>query len=53
VSGEESETRAAECAPCADSNLMLKEQIEKRDNMELVDDNESTLDKTDDGKSIE
>jgi hypothetical protein len=53
VAGEESEKRAADCAPCADSNSTLKEQIEKLDNMELVKGNEGTCDETDDDKSID
>jgi hypothetical protein len=32
---------------------MLKEQIEKLDNMELVEGNEGTWDETDDDKSID
>jgi hypothetical protein len=52
VAGEESKNRVAECAPWAVSNSMLKEQMEKLHNMELVEDNKSTCDKTDDDKSI-
>jgi hypothetical protein len=48
-----SEKRAADCAPCADSNSRLKEQIEKLDNMELLEDNEGPYDGTDDDKSID
>jgi hypothetical protein len=50
---EESEKRAADCAPCADSNSTLKEQIEKLDNRELVEDKERPYDRTDDDKSID
>jgi hypothetical protein len=53
VASKESEKRAADCAPCADSNSTLKEQIEKLDNMELVQDNEVPYDGTDDDKSID
>jgi hypothetical protein len=53
VASEESEKRAADCAPCADSNSTLKEQIEKLDNMELVEDNEGPYDGSDDDKSID
>jgi hypothetical protein len=52
VAGEKSEKRAADCTPCADSNSTLKEQIEKLDNMEIVEGNEGTCDKTYDDKSI-
>jgi hypothetical protein len=52
MTSKESENGAADCAPCADSNLTLKEQIEKLDNMELVDNNKSTCDRTDNDKSI-
>ena len=41
-------TAAAECAPCADSNLTLKEQISKLDEMALVEGKESESDETDD-----
>jgi hypothetical protein len=53
IAGEPSENGAADCAPCADSEMTLKEQMKKLDNMELVDGNESICYKTDDGKSIE
>jgi hypothetical protein len=53
VASEESEKRAADCAPCAYSNSTLKEQIEKLDNMELVKGNEGTCNETDDDKSID
>jgi hypothetical protein len=52
VTSEESENGAVDYAPCADSNLTLKGQIEKLDYMELVDNNKSTCDKTDNDKSI-
>jgi hypothetical protein len=38
---------------CTDSNSTLKEQIEKLDNMELVEGNEGTCDETDDDKLID
>ena len=53
MASEESEKRAADCAPCADSNSTLKEQIKKLDNMELIKDNEGPYDGTDDNKSID
>jgi hypothetical protein len=53
LASEESEKRAADCAPCADSNSTLKEQIEKLDNRELVEDNEGLYDGTNDNKSID
>jgi hypothetical protein len=53
VASEDSEKRAADCAPCADSNSILKEQIEKLDNMELLDGKEGPDDETDDNKSID
>jgi hypothetical protein len=53
VASEDSENRAADCAPCAGSNSTLKEQIEKLDNMELIKDNEGAYDGTDDEKSID
>ena len=40
--------RAADCAPCADSELTLKEQIAKLDDMELLDDNEDESEETPD-----
>ncbi len=53
MASEESEKRAADCAPCADSNSTLKEQIEKLDNMGLIKDNKGAYDGTDDDKSID
>ncbi len=50
MASNKSEKRAADCAPCADSNSTLKEQIEKLDNMELVEGNEGMCDKTGDDK---
>jgi hypothetical protein len=45
VNSEESSTIGAEdCAPCADSNLTLKEKIQKLDDMELVYGNEGESD---------
>jgi hypothetical protein len=46
VTSEESIKRAADCAPCADSDLTLKEQISKLDDMVLDDGNEDESDKT-------
>jgi hypothetical protein len=51
--GNNTEENAADCAPCADSNSTLKEQIEKLDNMELIKGKEGACDKTDDDKSID
>jgi hypothetical protein len=42
--------RAGDCAPCADSNITLKEQVAKLDDMELVDKNEDVLGETSDEK---
>jgi hypothetical protein len=53
MASEDSANRAADCAPCADSNSRLKEQIKKLDNMELIKDNEGAYDGTDDDKSID
>ena len=53
MASKDSENRAADCAPCADSNSTLKEQIEKLDNMELIKDNEGAYDKTDDDESVD
>jgi hypothetical protein len=53
VASEDLENRAADCAPCADSNSMLKEQIEKFDNMKLIKDNQGVYGGTDDDKSID
>jgi hypothetical protein len=36
-----SENSAADCAPCADSDFTLKEQILMPDNMELAEGNNS------------
>ena len=47
MSSENPETRE-DCAPCADSDLMLKAQIAKLDDMELVDGNDSDCEKMDD-----
>jgi Fe-S cluster biogenesis protein NfuA len=38
--------RAADCAPCPNSNMTLKEQMVKLDIMELVDENKDDLGKT-------
>jgi hypothetical protein len=50
VASEDSEDRAADCAPCADSNSALKEHMKKLDDMELLEDNEATSDKTSNDK---
>jgi hypothetical protein len=42
----ESTNRAAGCAPCAGSELTLKEQISKLDDMVLEDGNEGDSNKT-------
>jgi hypothetical protein len=39
VASKNSEDRAADCAPCTDSNSRLKEHMKKLDDMELLDDN--------------
>jgi hypothetical protein len=52
LAGKELKNGAADCAPGADSNLTLKQQMEKLDNMELVDHNQNTCEETDDDKSI-
>jgi hypothetical protein len=47
VASEDSENRAADCAPCADSNSTLKEHMKKLDDMELLMvENEGTSDET-------
>jgi hypothetical protein len=51
--GDDTENNAADCAPRADSNSRLKEQIEKLDNMELIEGNEGACDRNDDNKSID
>ncbi len=54
MSSEQSKNRAADSAPCADSEMTLKERMAKLDDMELVDGNESIGEETgDDNKSIE
>jgi hypothetical protein len=50
VASEDSENIAADCAPCADSNSTLKEHMKKLEDMELLDNNEATSDKTSDDK---
>jgi hypothetical protein len=44
-------TRDAECAPCAGSNLSLKEKLISLDNMELVEENEDDSPSTDNEES--
>jgi hypothetical protein len=46
VAGEDSENRTANCALCADSNLTLKEQMKKLDDMKLLGNKKATRDKT-------
>ena len=41
MTSERSTELVEDCAPCADSELILKEQIAKLDDMELVDGNDS------------
>jgi hypothetical protein len=42
----------AECAPCAGSNLTLKEKLISLDDMELVEENEDDSPSTDDEQSV-
>jgi hypothetical protein len=46
VASKESENRAADCAPCADSYSTLREHMKILDDMELLDDNEGNSDET-------
>jgi hypothetical protein len=46
------DTRAAECAPCAGSNLTLKEKWISLDDMELVEENEDDSPSTDYEESV-
>ena len=48
VTSEHLANQADDCAPCADSDMTLKEKMAKLDDMELVQDNESNCDKSDD-----
>jgi hypothetical protein len=45
-------TRAAECAPCAGSNLTLKEKLISLDDMELMEENEDDSPATDYEESV-
>ena len=45
VTSERSTDLVGDCAPCADSELTLKEQIAKLDDMELVDGDDSDCEK--------
>jgi hypothetical protein len=45
-------TRDVECAPCAGSNLTLKEKLISLDDMELVEENEEDSPSTDDEESV-
>ncbi len=49
---EETENEAVDGAPCADSELTLKERMAKLDDMELADGNKSIGDKTDNAKLV-
>jgi hypothetical protein len=53
VTGKKSGNEAADCAPCANSELTLKERMAKLDDMELIDGNESIGEETNDDRSIE
>jgi hypothetical protein len=46
------ETKDAEYAPCAGSNLTLKEKTMSLDDMELVEENEENSPSTDDEESL-
>jgi hypothetical protein len=46
VTSKKSINRATDCAPCADSDSTLKEQISKLDYMVLDDGNKDKSDKT-------
>jgi hypothetical protein len=46
------ESSEAECAPCAGSNLTLKEKIMSPDEMVLVEENEDDSPSTDDKESV-
>jgi hypothetical protein len=47
VAEEESENIRADCTPCADSYLILKEQISRLDNMVLEEGKKSESNKAD------
>ena len=46
------EIEAAECAPCAGSDLTLREKIMSMDDMVLVEENEDDSPGTDDEESV-
>jgi hypothetical protein len=46
VASEQRSDGAADCAPCADSNMTLKKQMAKLGNVELVDKHKDDLGKT-------
>ena len=50
--GEGSQNGVSDCAPCADSEMSLKERIAKLDDMKLVTGKESDDDKSDDEESL-
>ncbi len=52
MAGEQRSNGAADCAPCTDSTLTLKEHLAKLDDMELVDKNEDDSDKSNNNESI-
>ncbi len=52
MAGEQSTNGAADCAPCADSDMTLKETMAKVDDIELVDKNEDDSGETSDEESI-
>ncbi len=52
MTNENITNRAAVCTPGADSNLALKDQIAKLNDMELVQGNEEERDETDDDQSL-
>ena len=53
MAGEQSTNGAADCAPCAVSDMTLKETMAKLDDMELVDKNEDDSGETSDEESID
>jgi hypothetical protein len=52
VSSEQRSDGAADSAPCANSNMTLKERMAKLDHMELVDKNEDELEVDSDEESL-
>jgi hypothetical protein len=45
-------SRDTECAPCAGSNLILKEKLMSLDDMELVEENKDNSPSMDDQESL-